>query len=1151
MDARTVAKATPEQKAAIKTEGRALLVEAGAGTGKTWVLVQRFIHLLERHPNWPIDSIVAITFTEKATREMRSRMRAAVEDEARKSAPGSHWRQRALELERLQVMTIHGLCAGILRENAIAAGIDPRFAVLDEQEADLLKEEAVSQTLAELVEQDSPALELLAVLQVRDLRDELLALLGKRGTVGRLFDVLPDEETLLARWADGLAEMRGAIWGALTRENPALGEALAEVPAVTVASSAADDKLAVFVRRAKEGCALLENGDLPGAVESWLPIKLNVGRAANWGGAEEMKELKGWLKALREAAQTMEKAGAAGSIGPGDEAAAWLLGQWRDLWIPLTSTYDRLKEERQALDFDDLERLAEQLLMQEPRSGRLRAYVDGIRHLMVDEFQDTNETQGRIVYTLANPEDGGRLFVVGDAKQSIYRFRQAQVSVFNRTGREIEQVTGEAALLLSRSFRSQESLVAALNALFDRVLLPAANAGASRPYEDYEARPGRLVAHRPAPPLQDAAPSSVEMILLPGEDAAGERVSAEDGRLWEAQLLVQRMLSLQADGFQVWDGRQNDYRPFAFGDAAILFRATTSLPLYEEVFKAAGLPYLTVSGRGYYDRPEVRDLIALLACLYAPGDDLSLATALRSPLFSLSDETLYRLRWRTPGNERAGDPVPYARALEEPPPNDQEQQVAAAGRTMRALWQMAGRVDVWELLREAIDRTGYEAALIMNEGGGNAAGGGRQLGNLRKFLALARERGSASLSDFLRRLQDLQAREAREGEAPGSAPEAGAVQLMSVHAAKGLEFPVVAVADLGRRARGRMDSPLILHDPAFGLACKRRDENGEWQKPASYAWAEWLDGRMAEAESKRLLYVACTRAADLLILSGKLDSSASWLQQILEEWEVEPAGQSEEVLQRDGYSLRVSRPVDRPEPPEAAAPIAPLIPGMAQMPALVGPLPGDWPAPLAVSDLIGHAAGDGLALLEVRPAVVRSPDRYEAARAPRWLIGRVVHHALADWQVLSMPRRELESRLELYARHEGARQGDELDDAVTRSGRMLDGLRKSSLYQEIGGAHRRHSELPFSVETAEGLRHGKIDLLYQNGAGGWRLIDWKTEWAPAGLVPERAQEHRLQVAYYVLAAERLLGVQVEASVCFLDPELFLHSYQRSELEAEI
>ena len=141
---------TPQQETAVTTEGRALLVEAGAGTGKTSVLTERFLYLLDRHPDWPLESIIAVTFTEKATREMRSRIRQGVEARARSAPPNSPWHGRRRDLDRLQVSTIHGLCARILRENAIAAGIDPRFEVLDEQEMGLLKEEAVRQTLAEL-----------------------------------------------------------------------------------------------------------------------------------------------------------------------------------------------------------------------------------------------------------------------------------------------------------------------------------------------------------------------------------------------------------------------------------------------------------------------------------------------------------------------------------------------------------------------------------------------------------------------------------------------------------------------------------------------------------------------------------------------------------------------------------------------------------------------------------------------------------------------------------------------------------------------------------------------------------------------------------------------------------------------------------------
>ncbi|MCB0030399.1 MAG: hypothetical protein KDE28_20955, partial [Anaerolineales bacterium] len=195
-----------------------------------------------------------------------------------------------------------------------------------------------------------------------------------------------------------------------------------------------------------------------------------------------------------------------------------------------------------------------------------------------------------------------------------------------------------------------------------------------------------------------------------------ETLSAGDARAWEARRLAERLQALQREQFPVWaDGA---YRPFQFGDAAILFRATTNLPLYEAQFQAAGLPYLTVGGRGYYDRSEIQDLMALLAGLYNPADDLNLATALRSPLFSLNDETLYRLRWRDSAGERPREPRPFLTALADPPPTDQREAVAHAATVLAELGRLVRRVDVWQLLRSALDLTGYEAAMLLADRAG-------------------------------------------------------------------------------------------------------------------------------------------------------------------------------------------------------------------------------------------------------------------------------------------------------------------------------------------------------------------------------------------------------------------------------------------------
>jgi len=993
-------------------------------------------------------------------------------------------------------------------------------------------------------------------------------LLAKRGTVEHLFRRLPEAQGLLERWSAGLDEMRPAAWREMLSAKPELERVLADIATIIVADPG--DKLADAVAHAQDGCRLAAQGDIPAALAAFAQIQFRGGKRDNWGGAEAFEALKADLKLARSCAEELIHKGAGDRIGPNDEAAAVALLKWCDLWARLASTYDRLKDERQALDFDDLELHAHRLLYREPRDDRLAAYLAGIHHLMVDEFQDVNEIQGEIIYALAHPRDAGRLFVVGDAKQSIYRFRQAQVSVFNRARGDVRRYTGSGPLLLGCSFRAHAGLVAALNDAFDRILQPT-----GEEYADFEARPGPLSHDRPAPAPHPAAPAPVELLLLPD---VGD---AEETRRCEASILAERLLALQKQQFPVWDRGSGGYRPFRFDDAAILFRSTRSLPLYEEQFKDAGLPYLTASGRGFYNRPEVRDLLALLACLYAPGDDLNVAAVLRSPLCNLSDETLYRLRWQGLDGGALTEPAAYFAALSAPPPTAQPEAVALAAQTLTELRDMAGRVSVWQLLRTALDRTGYEATLALSDAGvGHDLRTGRSRGNVAKLLALARDRGSASLSDFLRRVEDLRTREVREGEAPAGAPDAGAVQLMTIHAAKGLEYPVVVVATLGSKPGRGNTAPHILYDPEFGIVCELRDANGDWCKPAGYRWAEWLDERMELAESRRLLYVACTRAADLLILSGKPGEPRSWLSALTGAWHLAPDGATDAVVQRAGYSLRVCCHAPPSESgvgdggsfdsgPQTAAALrsgssGDSVParragghdnagaaGMAEMPPLARPLPFALrPRPIAVTHLQHRLDEEAGELPVLRPAVLADRDGGQPHRAPRCLVGNLAHRVLADRQCLSMPSHELRPRLVAWANRSGLTDPGAVEHAVDQVLHLLGNLRRSALFGEIAGAEECQTEVPFSLATPVGVLHGVIDLLFLDRAGKWRLVDWKTEpVAREQTLGSAARPHLLQLAVCARAAERFLGLWPRVAVCFLARDAAVYPCTADELEA--
>lgn len=1113
---------TDEQRLAVETHDRALLVEAGAGTGKTWVLVQRFLHLLAAHPAWPLESLIAITFTEKAAREMRTRLRAEIERKAQADSENSLWQTHRRALDRLQVSTVHSLCARLLRENALAAALDPRFQVLDEQAADLLKEEAIRQTLQVLDTHDHAALDLLGSLRVRDLRDEMASMLGKRGTMHELFRKLPEPEALLAEWKKALENMQQGLWQKCLVDNPDLQPVLEQLRYTPIEDPT--DKLAESVQHAQEGLRVLSSGNLLEAATHWLAINLTGGKATAWGGKDAVQDLKDDLRLLREAAKTLDKAGALQEIGEADAQAAQHLQLWQALWEVLDEQYAQLKEAQQALDFDDLELLTVDLLEKSPRAPRLQAFLDGLNQLMVDEFQDTNLVQQRIVYALAPPESP-RLFVVGDAKQSIYRFRQAQVSIFNATAQDIHAQADAPVAKLSTSFRTHTALVDAVNALFAHMLRPLGTEHAP-----YEATPGPLTAARSSPITLD---KPVEMLLIPLETPDGEKVNAEEARLWEARWIAHRLKSLREEGLLVWDKQARQYRPFAYRDAAVLFRATTNLPLYEGEFKAAGLPYLTVSGRGYFDRPEVQDLIALLAALANPADDLNLAIALRSPLFSFSDETLYQLRWHTPEGTRAAEPIPYQHALAHPPETGQPAHVQRAGQILTGLWQRAGRVEVWALLHHALEQTAFETILALYDGET-----GRCRTNVEKFLALARDRGGVSLPRFLSQLRELHAREAREGEAQGREPESGVVQLMSIHASKGLEFPVVVVADLGKVKSGGFGTPYLLHDPAFGLACKVRDNNGDWNAPAGYSWAKWQHDQMEEAESKRLFYVACTRAADLLILTGKTGAKNTWLTQALQAWEVPEDGEVDEVLATAHYALRVHRPLDTlADLPVSIAP-ATSSPGFETVPVLAQPLPSSaHPLPVSVTRLDALLQRERDEVPPLRPAMRKEKSGAEVSQAPNYQVGNLVHRALAQWTCLEYS----ETRLGIYLANQATRLGlprSAQTDAIQKATRMLRRFKAHALYTTIQTAQVRQTEVPFTLQSPIGLLHGVIDLLYQDAAGLWHLVDWKTEWVSANEREAHVARHLTQMAVYAQAVQQILRVSPLVRLCFLHPHIF-------------
>ncbi len=1073
------------RKQAVEARGRDVVVTAGAGSGKTRTLVARYLALLEEGHS--PRQILAITFTEKAAREMRNRIRVEARARAAETSPEARdfWLDLEARMDAARISTIHSFCAELLRAHPAQAAIDPDFEVAEEGMAALLRHEAVQDALAWATGQAEVA-PIFASFSPRAVERLVAFLLERR------LDV-----TEALEGGKGHAPGRDALRGALRAfvDAPEVSQAILELQQMRAEGALkgdAGDKLAAqlegLLDRWEDIKAALEADDLVAAASHLYTIRREDMDLRAGKGASRAKEL---LRAIRNAYDESVNpwlGGAKRGDPPPDPVAearfAQDLARLRLLFEAASSAYRNALDERRMLDFDDLEAGALQLL----KDRQIRQqWQGGLSAVLVDEFQDTNERQRAIVEALCGGVPG-RLFVVGDARQSIYRFRGADVTVFRRMGEAIQARGGEP-IELDITYRAHSGLLRVLDQL-----LPAIMGYEENPKRLYAVPYTPLVAERERPRPGVEAPF-VEFILGVGENAEAARPHA-------ARALVRRLLELREDGqMQDWD------------DVALLFRASTGFAAYEDALEAFGVPYVTVAGRGFYDRPEIRDLLNILQALANPWDDLAMAGFLRSPAIGLTDAALYRLRWRE-GEARAFR-LSLAGNLDHLDERDRQSAIRAR-EILEQLAPLVGRLPVAELLKRVLDRTDYRAGL--------ASAHRRYWQNVDKLLADAHASKLVGVRAFLDYVQSIRDVGVREGEAPVEAE--GVVRLMTVHKAKGLEFPVVVIADASRQVRGGRGAAYLL--PETGLAF--RPDRLE-ATPLVYRIARWQDGQQSEAEENRLLYVAATRAREKLVISGHCTQGSrgirteGWMKAL-----AEAAGLDLPALICESGSWH-RLPLEGGE-----------VVGVWLAPEEVeveGPEEGaaeeKWPASRATPlyrpiDLRG--------VEQLDPDLEQEPARaWRATGAhlhpPAAVIGLMVHKALERW--LFPGDEGLDALLQAVALNEGLVDDWQRARALREAHRMLERFKGHPLKAEIDRAQVRHHELPYAIPVARGaLDSGVIDLLYQS-EGIWKLVDFKAD----ELRDERALEnaaarYRGQLVRYVRAAREILGREVVAVLCFLD-----------------
>ncbi|HEY7537558.1 MAG TPA: UvrD-helicase domain-containing protein [Gaiellaceae bacterium] len=1036
-----------QQAAAIAARGE-VFVSAGAGTGKTTVLVERFAAAV-CDEGLDVESVLVITYTRKAAAELRSRIRTAMLVRGRADL--------ARRLDGAWISTIHSFCARLLRAHPFAAGIDPRFRELEEEHAAVLRGEAFDRALSAFCASQSPdRLRLLATYGAARLRRMLTSVYETLRSAGRPLVLVPDEAPSLEL---ALAALREAA------------EELAADPGAT-----------------------------PGQLE-----------AAR--GAVDLRPLPERLLDLQDLRASGPRAASFEEARRGVEQAAVELVAARDrellqeLLDLFAAEYAAGKKHESALDFEDLQLLARDLLL---GNERIRAAEQlRFRTIMVDEFQDTNALQCELVDLLAAGVTAKDVLYVGDEFQSIYGFRHADVEVFRQ-----RRAAASQRLPLTENYRSRPEVLEAVNHLFapafGESFQPLA---ASGEFSD------PVFGH------------PVELLVT---DKSSYRSSGEHWRRGEARHVARRVRELVDTGAAI---------P---GEIALLFAAGTDAEWYEEELRAQGLPTYRATGRRYFGQQQVVDLLLYLRLLRNRYDDEALAAVLASPFVGVSNDALVLIR------RHAGRRPLYSGIERSLPPSLDERDellVRAFKQRYGRLVAASARVSLELLCEQIVCEHDYDLAVLARWDGA------RRYANLRKLMRLARsyeELRGRDLEGFVRFIGQQEAVGASQLEAVSEEEGADAVRLLTIHAAKGLEFKVVVVADAGRdrSAPPAADEILALSDGRFGFKVVH-PTTGAPRGVFGYDEVRAAGLEAERAERLRLYYVAMTRAIDRLIVSGSIgekgDSTPIG-------WVLDRLAGEEELARADGpvelvrggatFLVRVDRrsPEHVPESSELESEADAdgqlvLFSGLPTASVPRGyPLPELAPVSPPPVHRVRRLSYSALALFErcsyryYAERIAGLRERGEAFPGTVGLaateIGDAVHRLLETVDLRSPQPPALEVVRTWYPAV--------TDEELERIGAFVVAYCDSELARRIASLEGAVSERPFAFEHDGVLVHGRLDVLHRDGPRAL-VVDYKTN-ALGERSPEEVVEadYRLQRLVYALACYRAGADEVEVVYAFLD-----------------
>ena len=837
---------------------------AGAGTGKTHTLVARCLNLVCEE-QVPLDEILIVTFTEAAATEMRERLREGLENADHRGTASVDLSEQLALFDAAHIGTLHSFCFKLVREHFHALGLDPQLAVLDEGQERLLADEILEEQFQSHYENEDEC-----SLAAQDLirvygggRDEAIRALVLR--LHHYVQTRADAEAWLARQIEGFSSVEPLQWRdwfvkaifdwrdqwlsilkSLQSQNLKAAECFVVLEAFPVGKSAANSSYAALFEKI-------------GAADANYPTgKKTVLRKS----LEDFFEDAGFLGSLVGTGKTDSLA----------EDWEWVRGHMKMLLRlakEFSGKFSARKRADGVVDFHDLEQFAIKLLWDFERdqpTAIAEQLRETLRFVFVDEYQDINAAQDRIISALSRDNR----FLVGDVKQSIYRFRLADQKIFQDYAKNSGDWKGQT-IPLAENFRSREPLLKFVNSLFDALMRE--EVGGVQYDDEAKLKFGSGETRAPLSAEENNEPR-VELLLRgksrggnSGNENSDDAVADLQESEKEARMLALRLLELKNSGHEIWD--DGKFRAAEWRDFAVLLRAPgNKAEIYAKQFEQAGVPLLVERG-GFYDSSEISDLLSLLQLADNPLQDVPCIAVLRSPLVGCSLDELAEIRRAGPGHFWFA--LDQVRSPKSGIQNETREKIQRFLERFSRWRKLAQQVSLSQCLEHILVETHYDDWLM------SRPRGAQRRANVQRFLNLAEQFDAFQRQGLFRFLKFVEAQREIEAE-PEVAPLAGdnAVRLMSIHQSKGLEFPVVVLADLGKNFNERDLRGEIILDERFGLCPRVKPPSSGGRYPSLAYWlAQKNQRRELRGEELRLLYVALTRARDTLILSGSV-SGKKW-----------------------------------------------------------------------------------------------------------------------------------------------------------------------------------------------------------------------------------------------------------------------------------